>query len=137
MIITDSLTRLEIKNRRFAIAEAGGDLQVSVDVIMDRFRGRNDSAWIMKSVRDGFLSELRAAEQTRRGGAILQSMSPQDFSCRIAAHDQVGHFAVSGHVGGVIVDSQSVDVARIPFRIEVDPLRLAELVGEFERLFAA
>lgn len=137
MIITDSRTRLEVRSQQFAITKAGDDVQLSVDVITNRFRGRNDSVWIAKSAHDRFLSELRAAEGTRRGGALLESMSPEDFLCRIAAHDRAGHFVVSGHVGGAIVDSQSVDVARIPFRIELDPSTLADLVEEFERLFAA
>jgi len=136
MIITDSQTKLEIRSQRFATIKAGDDEHLSVDLITARFRGRNESVWIAKSARDRFLSELRAAEGTRRGGALLESMSPEDFSCRIAAQGRAGHFAVSGHVGGAIVDSQSVDVARIPFCIELDPSTLAELVDEFERLFA-
>jgi hypothetical protein len=69
-------------------------------------------------------------EKARRGEALLESMSPQDLKCCVRVYDHAGHVVMTGHVGDALVDREYAEIARVPFRIEIDPSTLPDLVRD-------
>ena len=116
--------------------EQGGfdDVHLVAEVFTGGFVGRNASVWASRPVWDAFLGNLHALARTRSGEARLISMSPADLEIRVHVYDRAGHVRVNGHVGDDVIWSDLTEVARVPFRIEVDPSTIVELVAAFEQL---
>lgn len=106
------------------------DLHLAVKLQRPDFSAQNRSVWIATSARDRFLSELVAMENARRGEALLTSMSPEDLECCLRVYDHAGHVEMTGHVGNALVDRDHAEIARVPFRIEIDPSALPDLVRD-------
>ena len=106
----------------------------SLKVSAGDFVGRNASIWASRPVWDAFLGDLHAVARTRSGEARLISMSPADLEIHVRIHDRAGHVRVTGHVGDHMTWSDLTEVARVPFRIEVDPSTIVQLVAAFEQL---
>ena len=129
-ILEDGPTRLELRCLAPPPDEETTDLLVAVQLQRPHFVAQNMRVWIAASVRDRFASDMSALESARRGEALLESMSPQDLRCCLKVYDHGGHVELRGHVGDALVDRDYAEIARVPFRIEIDPSALPDLVRD-------
>jgi len=128
-ILKDGPITFELRRLAPASDEAT-DLLISVQLQRPRFSAANLRVWVAAVARDRFLTEMSALERERRGEAVLQSMSPQDLRCSLKVYDRAGHVEMRGHVGDAIVDRDYAEIARVPFRIEINPSALPALVHD-------
>lgn len=112
-------------------------MQLIVQLDASGFHARRSSVWIAAAARDRFLAALRELAQARSGEACLDAMSPHDLTLRVVVYDRAGHVAIRGHVGGTIVERDSVDIARVPLRIEIEPSTLPNFVRDMLGLLGA
>ena len=98
MVIEGEHGSVELETRR---TEAGGypGTVVRVRVRCGEFSGANEAIWIALDALQTFLADLRLLERTRRGEAVLTSMSPGELRLRVYAVDRAGHLAVEATVG--------------------------------------
>jgi hypothetical protein len=137
MIIRDDAATLELEPvESIAGDEAASDVHCAAEVSTPLFSGRNPSVWIAKRAWDAFLTTLRALETERMGEAQLESMSPADLAIRVHVYDRRGHIKITGHVGSDVIWRDGVDVSRLPFRIELDPTKLAAMIAGLEQVAA-
>ena len=127
-ILEDGPTRFELRCLAQPSDEETTDLLVAVQLQRPHFFAQNMRVWISASVRDRFLSDTSGLESARRGEALLESMSPQDLRCCLKVYDHAGHVEMRGHVGDALIDRDYHEIARVPFRIEIDPSALPDLV---------
>jgi hypothetical protein len=69
-------------------------LNLVVEVDDGGFRGAVVT-WLKADTLAAFVEQLRECERTRRGCAVLTSMSPDELELRIEQADELGHFAAS------------------------------------------
>ena len=88
----------ESKASRLTVEVADGEfveypsLNLFVAVLDEGFCEARSYAWV--TIRDytDFVAALRQCEQTRRGRAVLSSMSPQELELVVESSDSLGHF---------------------------------------------
>ena len=105
----------------------GGDVCVSAALRFDEFTGAIN-AWIHRDDWSGFISQLRLLEQTRRGEALLESMTPGELRLRFHSLDMAGHLGVEGELVRFAEGHRRLSL-QFP-TLEFDPGMLAELVSE-------
>ena len=110
------------------------DLYLIAEASMKGFVGRNTSVGVSRSIWNTFVGDFKKLETTRTGEARLVSMSPADLELRVRSYDGARHIRVAGFVGDYMISKDVTDVARVPFRIEIDPSMLGLLIKEFEQL---
>ena len=71
-----------------------GDVKVSVLVQFKEFSGKYSEVWLELPVINYFLDELTRLEDSRRGSASIESMSPDEFYLEIRSSDSPGHMEV-------------------------------------------
>lgn len=134
MILRDDHSAMQLS---LSTGETGDDdVYLVAEVSTKGFVGRNSSVGVSRRSWDAFIGDLQKLETTRTGEARLISMSPADFELRICSYDRARHIRVAGFVGDYVVSRDVTDVARVPFRIEIDPSTLGSLVTAFEQLAA-
>ena len=111
-----------------------GDVYLIAEASTKGFVGRNRSVGVTRRIWDAFIDDFKKLETTRQGEARLVSMSPADFELRVRSYDRARHISVAGFVGDYMISDNVTDVARVPFRIEIDPSTLGSLVTAFEQL---
>ena len=132
IILRDELSALQLSLATFGTGDA--DVYLIAEASMKGFVGRNTSVGVSRRIWDAFIGELKKLETTRTGEARLVSMSPADLELRIRSYDRGRHIRVAGFVGDYMIAKDVTDVARVPFRIEIDPSTLGSLVTAFEQL---
>ena len=90
-----------------------------------------DQSWIVGREWESFLSELTALEKSRRGQAVANGASPDDFRLEIFSTDSVGHMAIRGHVGWHSPDGH---LLHLKFGFRFEPDRLPKLVRDFKQV---
>jgi hypothetical protein len=100
---------------------------VVVRVHCPGFTGETDT-WVVRPAWREFLERLTALEGSRRGEAILESISPGELRLRLFATDRAGHMAVEGYVGVFGGhDTLRLEFGAIPFEPTLLPRLLREL----------
>ena len=74
-----------------------GDACFTAEVSTGTFSGRG-SSWVEALALDDFLSALRSLDHTRKGEALIESMSPGELRLRVYSVDSLGHVALSGRI---------------------------------------
>ena len=110
------------------------DVYLVAEASTKGFVGRNSSVGVSRWVWDAFIADFKKLETTRMGEARLVSMSPADFELRVGSYDRARHIRAAGFVGDYMISRDVSDVARVPFRIEINPSTLASLVTALEQL---
>lgn len=113
--------------------DVSGDFLVLVEVRRHGFSGRIDT-WILRDTLGAFVRDVARLEETRRGSATLESISPGELRLEIRATDSAGHMAIGGTIGYRSFDGETA-LAFAPF--DFDPSMLPELVRQAERLLAS
>lgn len=74
------------------------DLDLSVEVSCDGFRGQNSSIWFGQDEIQGFLKEMKVLEKERKGIAQLVSLGYPtehiELDLQVYSTDNMGHFAL-------------------------------------------
>jgi hypothetical protein len=89
-------------------------------------------AWILRANWTTFSNQLETLERTRRGEALLESISPGELRLRIQSIDALGHMGVDGELAGSFHgDGRQRQVVHLRFGlVEFDPTMLPGLVAE-------
>jgi hypothetical protein len=77
---------------------SGGDILVVVDVRCPGFTGHIDT-WILREAWIAFCQRLAALDEGRRGEAVVEGISPQEFRLVVRSTDSAGHMAIEGLLG--------------------------------------
>ncbi len=115
--------------------EPGGDAQYSVSINSSGFSGK-ECFWLGRDCLEAFLLQLSALEESRRGDAVLEALSPEEFALRICAIDRRGHMAVMGHVVKEVYRGQVKAPYHhsVKFGFEFDPTQLPAVLKGFRNL---
>jgi hypothetical protein len=93
------------------------------------------SAWVSAPNLITFLEQLRLLEETRKGAAVLESMSPGELRLEIRPHDCAGHMAASGQVGQWVYNRTGErHWSVVAFGISFCPSELPRLLQEFRNI---
>ena len=101
-----------------------GDACFTAEVSTGTFSGRG-SSWVEALALDDFLSALRSLDHTRKGEALIESMSPGELRLRVYSVDSLGHVALSGRI--------AEGNGAVEFQFELDPSYLSQIVRAIER----
>nr|WP_321239412.1 hypothetical protein [uncultured Tolumonas sp.] len=71
-----------------------GDINIKVDVKLQKFEGSYDGIWLELSEINRFLLELKHFDSSRTGTAKISSISPDEFQLEIHASDNIGHMEI-------------------------------------------
>ena len=115
-------------------APSAGDVQVSVSVRLADFAGQHDQVWIDAEALQHFVDSLRVIEQERRGVAVLESMSLNEFKLEIRSRDQLGHFVAAVSLSRHQYSGPNSWPTSVSGGFEIDPSDLPGLLLEFEKL---
>ena len=113
------------------------DVYLVAEASTKGFVGRNASVGVSRRIWATFIGDFKKLETTRVGEARLISMSPADFELRVRSYDRARRMRITGFVGDYMISRDVTDVARVPFRIEIDPSTLGSLVAAFEQFVAS
>lgn len=83
------------------------DLLLMVRVSCRQFTATIDT-WVARDAWFAFAQQTTILEETRKGDAHLESMSPQELDLTIRALDPAGHMGVEGTVGTRRFDGEAV-----------------------------
>ena len=135
IILRDEHSTLRLSVASFDTGD--DDVYLVAEASTKGFVGRNASVGVSRRIWDAFIGDLKKLETTRMGEARLVSMSPADFELCVRSYNQARHIRVAGFVGDYMISRDVTDVARVPFRIEIDPSTLGSLVTAFEQFVAS
>ena len=122
MIFEDGQSQLEID-----LVNWGGDAYVSAKVRSQGFAGEVDLHVIAEEFKQ-FCKDLCSLQQSLKGKAELNSISPDELKITIQPFNSLGHMTVSGTVGQHISTSQSMNWHSVNFGFEIDPQQLDKAV---------
>ncbi|AHM59261.1 hypothetical protein D770_04970 [Flammeovirgaceae bacterium 311] len=111
-------------------------VQVDVTIKTNSLQGRFSSVWFDKLSIDRFLSELKQLDETRKGEAKLESMSPDECVLIIKNIDAYGHLGVIIKVRaskGYNYERQ-VNFHNLEIGFEIDPTSLGNIQAELKRI---
>jgi len=135
ILLRDEHSTLQLSLATFDTGD--DDVYLIAEASTKGFAGRNASIGVSRGIWDAFIGDFRKLGTTRMGEARLISMSPADLELRVGSYDRARHIRIAGFVGDYMISSDITDVARVPFRIEIDPSTVGSLVVAFEQLVAA
>lgn len=70
-------------------------VRVKVELHLGEFSGLHDGVWLDTDSLRVFRTQLQALQVTRRGGAAVVAMSPDEFRLNVDAYDTAGHLSVT------------------------------------------
>ena len=86
----------------------------------------------------GFCQSLVQLEMSRKGEAVLESVSPGELIMKLYASDGLGHMAVSGRTGYLIRGEKEGYQHSVEFGFDVDPSELKKAVKtDWVRVYAS
>ncbi|MCA9796941.1 MAG: hypothetical protein KC910_34260, partial [Candidatus Eremiobacteraeota bacterium] len=115
---------------RLDLAQASGDLRVRIEVRSQGFGGVH-TVWLQAGAFDQFLVTLDDLERSRRGEAVLVSLSDEEFRLRLFARDPAGHIQADGYLTQADGRRPKDHWSRIGFALEVEPTTLSQLAKDF------
>ena len=113
-----------------------GDAYVTIFVESNGFSGRND-LWVTADDMKRFCKSLVQLEVSRKGEAFLESVSPGELVIKIYASDELGHMAVSGQTGYLVIGEKEEYKHSVEFGFDLDPSEIQKAVNtDWVRLYA-
>jgi hypothetical protein len=109
---------------------------LEVTVSCGAFAGANSQIWVGTENINRFLVGCRQLERTRKGVAVLESMSPGEFELRIEPVDSLGHFRLCFVVGRDEISAQSANRQRLTGSFDLDSEFLGSLDEGFRVFFS-
>ncbi len=113
---------------------ASGDVELSVEVSSEQFRGQAFT-WIAAPALASFVTQLRALECQRQGQAILKGMSADEFRLRIWSVNRRGHVAIEGRINKQVYQGETGPYRHvIEFGFAFHPTRLPGVLAAFQAI---
>lgn len=113
-----------------AAGDGDGDCHVTVAVSVEGFAGTT-TTFVVGDAWRGFVSQVVALDASRRGAAVLESVSPGEVRLTVRATDRAGHMAVEGSIG---VRDAFRKIALTFSPIEFEPTELPRIVRELRAM---
>ncbi|MGE0493412.1 MAG: hypothetical protein AB7S38_29660 [Vulcanimicrobiota bacterium] len=131
VLIEDGSNQLRFEVlERLEVPQASGDLRVRLEVRSQGFSGVH-TVWFQAHAFDQFLVALDDLERSRRGEAVLASLSDEEFRLTLFARDPAGHIQADGHLTQADGRRPKDLWSRLGFALEVDPTTLPQLAEDF------
>ncbi len=111
-----------------ALLETDDDPYLAIEVSSGGFSGRND-LHVFGPEWASFCKALCSLEQSLRGEAVLESMSPSELRLRFHSANGRGHIAIEGSTGYHIGSGESQFWHSVAFGFIVDPQQLTRAVA--------
>jgi hypothetical protein len=102
-----------------------GDAYVTIKLSSNGFSGQN-SLWVLSESLFYFCRSLIVLEKTRKGEALLESISPGELNLQIFSIDSLGHMGVRGKTGFNVLNSTDLFPHSVTFGFEFDPSQLVK-----------
>ena len=102
-----------------------GDALVSIVVSSNGYLAKNQ-IWVSQEELRNFNIGLSLLEEKRKGEAVLSSMSPGELFLKVYAYNGLGHIAISGETGHLIVGDVNFNHS-IKFGFTIEPEQLVKL----------
>ena len=112
-------------------------VRLEVTVSCGDFAGANPKVWVAAKDLQRFLAAFREIERSRKGEALLESMSPGILELRIEPTDSVGHFQLRFTLGRDEVSAWATHSQRLIGSFDLDAGCLGQFVGELQAFFSA
>jgi hypothetical protein len=106
-----------------------GDAYISIKLSSAGFSGEN-SLWVMSESICAFCRALMELEKTRRGSAVLESISPGELTLIIRNIDRAGHMGIEGKTGYHVQRENSSAFHSVEFGFEFDPSQLQKATSK-------
>lgn len=111
-----------------ALLEADDDPYLAIEVSSGGFSGRTD-LHVLDSEWNSFCKALRLLEQSLRGEAVLESMSPNELRLRLHSANGRGHIAIEGSTGYWVGFGESEFWHSVAFGFIVEPQQLTQAIA--------
>jgi len=102
-----------------------GDAYVTIKLSSNGFSGQND-LWVLSESLFYFCRSLIALEKTRKGEALVESISPGELNLQIFSIDSLGHMGVRGKTGFKVFNGTDLFPHSVTFGFEFDPSQLVK-----------
>lgn len=109
-------------------------LNLFVTVSDEGFCEARSYAWVTVKEYTDFVMALHQCEQTRRGRAILSSMSPGEFEIVIESCDSLGHFHLQYKLAKTFYSWVAYHEKIVSGGFDLDSGFFAQIVGSFAEL---
>ena len=114
-----------------------GDLYLGIKVSSNGYSGNND-LWVLGEEFRKFCKALVMLNEKRKGEAVLSGISPNELEIKVYSASSLGHMAVSGCSGYVVLGENHSFFHQVKFGFEFDPSVLEFIVkSEWVRDYAA
>jgi hypothetical protein len=136
MVIREGEDSMELTAVDWGPAESpsAGDVELSVAVASAGFTGHGFT-WVAADRLSAFLDRLSGLEECRRGEAVLEGMSPDEFRLRVWSVNRRGHMAIGGRVTRRVYGAEESPYCHaLEFAFEFDPTRLPEVLAGFRNI---
>ncbi|MDX2220568.1 MAG: hypothetical protein SF172_16235 [Burkholderiales bacterium] len=107
--------------------QGNGDVYVLISVSSSGYSGKND-LWVDGEALRSFVVQLADLNQSLKGKATLQSMSPGELELTIQSVSSRGHLAVSGSTGYQVLGENSSWWHSVTFGFEFEQSQLQEAI---------
>lgn len=87
------------------------------------FSGESE-AWVFTEHFEGFCKSLASLNEALKGEAVLESMSPNELSLKLASVNSRGYLGVSGMIGHLFLSENSDYWHSVSFGFEFEPAQL-------------
>ncbi|WP_057634084.1 WapI family immunity protein [Stenotrophomonas humi] len=114
-----------------------GDLRVQVSVTLGAFCGTYDYVWLEQAALAEFVERLTSLERSRSGEALLQSLSPDEFSFKLRSRDNSGHFVAEVSLQRYQYSGPIYWPTNVSGGFELEPTELPKIVSQFRALVDA
>jgi len=110
------------------------DIRVKITVTLREFFGTYDSVYLELSALAEFVESLICLERTRFGEAVLQSMSPDEFSLKLRSRDGLGHLVVEATLQRHQYSGPTYWPTKVSGGFELEAEDLPKIVSQFRGL---
>jgi hypothetical protein len=102
-----------------------GDAYITITLSSHGYAGQND-LWVSFESLCNFCRDIIKLEVTRKGEAILESLSPGELYLQIFSIDSLGHMGVRGNTGFRVFKGTDLFPHSVTFGFEFDPSQLVK-----------
>jgi hypothetical protein len=124
----EDFVEVDLINQETSELPSKGDAYLTIRVSSEGFTGHND-LWVLSSVFSSFCRTLVELENSRKGEAVLESISPGELRLVVRSLNSRGHMVVEGYTG-YNVQRENLSIRHsVQFGFEFDPSQLLTQSG--------
>jgi hypothetical protein len=107
---------------------SSSDARLTIRVSSSGFGGHH-ACWVQAQVLHAFCRALLDLERSRRGNAILRSLSPNELELVVRSADSCGHMLIEGSLGFRVQRAHTRAWHAVQFGFEFEPSQLLKAVA--------